>query len=418
MLRVILCRLSFMKIASHLFSILACGAVVFACIPVAFSKQPSHRLFTGPISSFPPVHLAKTTSPPVLTVKNVRMGEHPTYTRVVLDMTGKVTVRKTRDQTRAMITLANSTLSSRAQQAIKSKTLPRAVTISQGPSHTVNITLQLKDILKYTFHTYQDPHRVVVDLFHTPPPPPPPPFRLIIDPGHGGKDPGAIGKGGTREKTIVLQIAKIVRDLVQTRLKAEVFLTRSTDVFLELEERVEFAEKFAEKKEAALFLSIHANSHTRRSIQGVEIYYLGQASDAQAWEVAARENGKLRQFKKGDPAGQFIADKWHEKKIEASRIFAWTTNGKLISVLQKGYPIKDHGVKTAPFHVLSGTMPGILAEIGFISNPTEEKRLQNKAYQRKLAEGIYQGIKQCTQTSKKSSTPSCLLPPDPIEAPG
>jgi len=391
-----------MKIASHLFSILVCGAAVLACIPVAFSKQPSHHLFIDPISSFPPVHLAKTVSPPVLTVKNVRSGEHPTHTRVVLDMTGKVTVRQTRNQTRAVITLANSTLSSRAQQAIKRKTLPRAVTISQGPSHTVNMTLQLEDISKYAFHIYKKPHRVVVDLFR---PPPSPPFRLIIDPGHGGKDPGAIGKGGTQEKTIVLQIAKIVRDLVQTRLKAKVFLTRSTDVFLELKKRVEFAEK----KEADLFLSIHANSHTRRSIQGVEIYHFGKASDPRAWDVAARENGKLRQFEKGDPRGQFIADKWHEKKIEASRNFAWTTNGKLISVLQKGYPIKDHGVKTAPFHVLSGTMPGILAEIGFISNPTEEKRLRNKTYQRKLAEGIYQGIKQCTQTSKQSSTPSCLL---------
>ena len=397
-----------MKIASHLFSILACGAVVFACIPVTFSKQPSPRLFTGPISSFPPVHRAKTASPPVLTVKNVRSGEHPTYTRVVLDMTGKVTVRE--DRTRAMITLANSKLSSRAQQAIKRETFPRAVTISQGPSHTVNITLQLEDISNYTFHIYQNPHRVIVDMFRPPPPPTrpptPPPFRLIIDPGHGGKDPGAIGKDGTREKTIVLQIAKIVRDLVQTRLKAEVFLTRSTDEFLELEKRVQFAEE----KQADLFLSIHANSHTRRSIQGVEIYHFGKASDPRAWDVAARENGKLRQFEKGDPRGQFIADKWNEKKIEASRNFAWTTNGKLISILQKGYPIKDHGVKTALFHVLSGNMPGILAEIGFISNPTEEKRLRNKTYQRKLAEGIYQGIKQCTQTSKKSSTPSCLLP--------
>lgn len=392
-----------MKIASHLFSILTCGAVMFACIPVAFSKHPSQRLFTSPISSFPPVHLAKTASPPVLTVKNVRMGEHPTYTRVVLDLTGKVTVRKTRDQTRAVITLANSKLSSRAQQAIKSKTLPRAVTISQGPSHTVNITLQLKDILKYTFHTYQAPHRVVVDLFHTSPPLPPPLFRLIIDPGHGGKDPGAIGKGGTREKTIVLQIAKIVRDLVQTRLKAEVFLTRSTDEFLELGERVEFAEKFAKKKEAVLFLSIHANSHTSRSIQGVEIYYFGQASDTQAWEVAARENGKLlQQFDKGDQRGKGIVKFMRGPQIDASLNFALTTQETLISVLQKGYPIN---IKTAPFHVLRTFMPGILAEIGFISNPAEEKRLRNKTYQRKLAEGIYQGIKQCTKTPNKF----CLL---------
>lgn len=384
-----------MKIAFHLFSILACGAMMFACIPVAFSKQPSHRLFTGPISSFPPVHLVKTASPPVLTVKNVRSGEHPTYTRVVLDMTGKVTVRE--DRTRAMITLANSKLSSRAQQAIKNKTLPRAVTISQGPSHTVNITLQLKDISNYTFHTYQDPHRVVVDLFHTPPPPP---FRLIIDPGHGGKDPGAIGKtGGTPEKTIVLEIAKILRDLVQTRLKAEVFLTRSTDVFRELEKRVEFAEE----KQADLFLSIHANSHTSQSIQGVEIYYFGQASDTQAWEVAARENGKLlQQFDKGDQRGKGIVKFMRGPQIDASLNFALTTQETLISVLQKDYPIN---IKTAPFHVLRTSWPGILAEIGFISNPTEEKRLRNKTYQRKLAEGIYQGIKQCTKTPNKF----CLL---------
>ncbi len=392
-----------MKIASRLFFILTCGTVVFACIPGAFSKQPSHRMFTSQISPLPPVRLAKTGHPPVLTVKNVRLGAHPTYTRVVLDMTGTVTVRETRDQTRATITLANSRLSSRAQQTIKRKTLPQAMTISQGPSHTVNITLQMEALVTYKLHTYQNPHRVAVDLFDSPSPPP---FRIIIDPGHGGKDPGAIGKDGTREKTIVLQVAKILRDLIQKRLKATVFLTRSTDVFLDLEKRVQFAEE----KHADLFLSIHANSHPKRSIQGVEIYYFGKASDQRAWDVAARENGKLRQFKKGDPLGQFIADKWHEKKIEASRNFAWTTNGRLISVLQNKYPIKDHGVKTAPFHVLSWTsMPGILAEIGFISNPTEEKRLRNNTFQRKLAEGIYQSIKQCTQVLKKSSTPSCLL---------
>ena len=324
-----------------------------------------------------------------MTVNRIRYHNHHAYTRVVLVLTGPVAIKETKGRTKATIALANSRLSSRAQRQIKNTGFPHALAIAPWKTNTVNLTLHMDTLRTYKLLTLQNPNRVVVDLFY-------PQFRLVIDPGHGGKDPGAIGQNGTREKTVVLQVAKILRDLLQKRLKAKVFLTRSKDMFLNLKKRV----KFAEKKKADLFVSIHANSHSRRSIQGVEIYYFGKASDPRSLAVAARENGMP--LKEDDPPWQFIiADKLHDQKIEASRNFAWTTRETLIPALRKNYRVKDHGVKTAPFHVLRSTpMPGILAEIGFISNPTEEKRLRNKTFQRKLAEGIYQSIRRCTQSPK------------------
>ncbi len=379
--------------AIRLSPVLACGAIIFAFVPGAFSEQSAHRVSSGQTSATTPELLAKTDSPSV-TVDRIRYHHHPTYTRVVLVLNGPATINETKGQTRTTIALANSSLSARAQQQIKSKDFPHAIVISPQPAHTVHITLHVETLRMYKLLTLQNPHRVVVDLFS-------PQFRMVIDPGHGGKDPGAIGRDGTKEKTIVLQVAKMLRDILQKRLKAKVFLTRAQDTFLNLKKRV----KFAEEKKADLFVSIHANSHPQRSIQGVEIYYFGKASDPQSLAVAARENGIP--LKEDDPPWQFIiADKLHDQKIEASRNFAWTTRETLIPALQKDYSVKDHGVKTAPFHVLRSTpMPGILAEIGFISNPTEEKRLRNNTFQRKLAEGIYQSIRQCIRSSEAPCLP-------------
>ncbi len=378
-----------MKIRSRLLSVLACGTLVFVSVPGAASEQSSHAAAAGQTASPTPMRLAKTGGPSALTVSRIRYHDHHTYTRVVLVMTGTAAIREITGQTRTTITLANSKLSPRAQRQIKSKDFPRAVAISSGTSQTVNIALPAEAIRTYKLLTLREPHRVVVDLFY-------PQFRMVIDPGHGGKDPGAIGRDGTQEKTIVLQVAKTLRDLLQQHLKAKVFLTRSTDVFLNLKKRV----RFAEERHADLFVSIHANSHPKRSIHGVEIYYFGKAGDARSMAVAARENGI--HLKKNNPVWQLIiADKLHEQKIKVSRNFAWTTRNTLMTALSKDYAVKDHGVKTAPFHVLRSTpIPGILAEIGFLSNPAEEKRLRNTTFQRKLAEGIYHSIRRCTQSSE------------------
>lgn len=382
------------------------------------------------------------SAPSAVTVKNVRHHTHKTYTRIVLDLTGRVAIKETKNRKQATIALHNVRLSQRAQRTIKRKNFPRAIAVSQGRSNTVTLTLNVQALQTYKLLTLQKPNRVVVDLFYAKPSPstvakpkvpssarrqrarpktspvtqpqaadspsrtaaqkgkpassPPVPsfpqnnkvFRVVIDPGHGGKDPGAVGRKGTKEKTINLQIAKHLRDLLQQRLHAKVLLTRSQDVFRDLEDRV----AFANKQEADLFISIHVNSHPKKSVQGVEIYHFGKASDPRALEVAARENGM--KLEDGAPPWQFIiADKLNDQKIEESRDFAWTTRNRLVTTLRKTYKIRDHGVKTAPFYVLRfTTIPGILAEVGFLSNPSEEKRLRNTTFQKKLAEGIYRGI--------------------------
>ena len=380
----------------------------------------------------------RTTS--TATVNNVRYHPHEKYTRVVLDLTRRVKIKENKGQRKAIISLTNVRLSKRARQQIKGQGLPRAIVIAPGDARTVRIVLDLQALRTYRVFTLRQPDRVAVDLFYAPKAPavaakpktgtnkPSKPGRpgqsrvaaspvpsaktpngilVVIDPGHGGRDPGTIGRKGTKEKTIVLQISKYLRDLIQQRHKAKVLLTRSKDMFLDLEDRVKFANKkkldwcgkdmganveAKKKSRTCLFISIHVNSHPRKSVKGLEVYHFGKASDPRALQVAARENGM--RLESDTPPWQFIiTDSLNDHKIKESQTFAEATNDTLVSTLRRHYKIKDHGVKTAPFYVLRfTTMPSILAEVGFVSNAIEEKRLRTKTFQKKLAEGIYQGI--------------------------
>ncbi len=372
-----------------------------------------------------------------LLIKKVRHHAHKKFTRVVLDVTGRVALKKSKDQRNATISLPHVKLSQRARQQIKRKNFPRAIAISSQDPQTVSIVLDLQALRRYRVLTLRHPDRVVVDLYYArkmpeatakPETPTSKPSKatprqaaqpdrspskhskdvlIVIDPGHGGRDPGAIGRKGTKEKTLVLQISKYLRDLIQQRHKATVLLTRSKDVFLDLEKRVQFANKkklewcgkdmgtnvdVKKMSRICLFISIHVNSHPQKSIHGLEVYHFGKASDPRALEVAARENGM--KLESDTPPWQFIiTDSLNDHKIKQSRTFAETTSKKLISTLRKHHKIKNHGIKTAPFYVLRfTTMPSILAEVGFISNSKEEKRLETKTFQKRLAEGIYQGI--------------------------
>ena len=384
---------------------------------------------------------AARSAPSSVIIEDIRHHAHATYTRVVLDLSGRVGIKETTSQRRVTILLSNVRLSQNAQRVLKRKTFPRAIAVSQGPSRTVVLTLKKEAIRTYRLTTFQKPNRVAVDLYYdndakkdspatvtTPSPAPqrvPKPetpvtqskpadrpsrkaVTVVIDPGHGGKDPGAIGRKGTREKTITLQIAKRLRDLLQKRLHAKVLLTRSKDVFRNLDDRV----AFAKDNKADLFLSIHVNSHPKQSIRGIEIYHFGKESDPRALAVAARENG----MKLGDdapPWHSILAEKMLDHEIEESRNFAWTAKSKLIPTLQKHYTIKDHGVKKAPFYVLrftSTSMPSILAELGFLSNPREEERLRNDTFQKTLAEGMYQGIHAYVTKSRARQTAPLLEP--------
>src|SRR3989449_855482 len=212
---------------------------------------------------------------------------------------------------------------------------------------------------------------------------------IVLDPGHGGKDPGAIGPGGLTEKEVVLDVARHLRDLLQDRLGKKVLLTRDKDAFVELDDRA----KFANRHKADLFVSIHINSHPRRATHGIEMYHFGIASDRRAMEVAARENGDNI-----DHARDFLdmikADLALSKRIEESQNLAWETKLALVNHVGAHYFLEDLGVKTAPFYVLRYTaMPSILVELAFISNPIEERRLRQPDFREKVAEGLFEGIR-------------------------
>jgi len=178
-----------------------------------------------------------------------------------------------------------------------------------------------------------------------------------------------------------------------------VLMTRDTDVFVELEERA----KFANRHEADLFVSIHVNSHPSRSVKGIEIYHFGEAKDQRALEVAARENGTPLSST-GVGWEYLVADLLTTKKIEESLELAWTAKESLVTYMNGRYTVTDHGVKTAPFYVLRYTsMPSILAEIAYISNPAEEVLLRKNIFVRDVAESLLNGVKSFLATDKPAA---------------
>ncbi len=211
--------------------------------------------------------------------------------------------------------------------------------------------------------------------------------KIVIDAGHGGKDPGAIGPGGVLEKDLTLAISKALAR--RLRLEGfEVYLTRDSDVFLELEERT----AFANKKRADLFVSIHINSHNNKSVQGIETYFLNLTTDASAIEVAARENATTS--RSISDLQLIINDLMLNSKINESSRFASSVHKCVMSsVVNTGYHGRDLGVKQAPFYVLLGAqMPSILCELGFISNGADLSLLQCESHQATLIDGIAKGI--------------------------
>jgi N-acetylmuramoyl-L-alanine amidase len=212
--------------------------------------------------------------------------------------------------------------------------------------------------------------------------------KIVIDPGHGGHDTGTIGPNGLLEKDLVLDVSKRLAKLLESRLGAEVVFTRRDDTFIPLETRT----SIANQEQADLFVSVHANSSHDRDARGVETYYLNFTSSPEALEVAARENAASdKSIHELQDLVKKIALK---EKIEESREFASDVQESLHSGLATKSPgVRDRGVKKAPFVVLIGAnMPSILAEISFLSNPGDEKRLKTPDYRQRIAESLYRGV--------------------------
>jgi N-acetylmuramoyl-L-alanine amidase len=361
-------------------------------------------------------------------VHDIRVRNYPNFLRLVLDLQRSVTFTQSRQgNERVIIELQNSFLGRELMSKLSDKELPEEVTIAQPHPRSVTISLNLGTIRDYRLLPLTRPNRLVLDLYgRTPDPqsigmtesPPSPPSEtpapakpangkasrgeiktIVIDPGHGGKDPGAIGHGRSAEKDVTLRVALLLREMLAKQLGKRVALTREKDVFVDLEDRA----KYANALNADLFISIHVNSHPQRATRGVEIYHFGEATDRRALEVAARENGTpIKEV--GVGWEYLVADLLTTKKAQESLELAWTTKEAMINHLDDHYDVVDHGVKTAPFYVLRYTaMPSILAEIAFISNPSEERLMQSEAYLGRMAEAIFDGVRAFIQPVQTAS---------------
>ncbi|MCI0484007.1 MAG: N-acetylmuramoyl-L-alanine amidase [candidate division NC10 bacterium] len=356
---------------------------------------------------------------------NLRLLRHhayPDYTRLVIEALTPLSFRVQEDN--------KTQLSLRIEGGILSPMLSEAVRINDGVVEMVEpaqgegeaIFRIHRDAFAGLARTFalNNPDRIVVDLYRAKaavaqPPPETPPARpsppapsppapsptpsappvtglrtIVIDPGHGGRDTGAIGPNGLQEKDVVLDIGLRLRRLIQERLRIRVVMTRTEDVFVPLEERT----AIANRAKADFFISIHVNAAHRSKAQGFETYFLSrEPSDSSARASAIRENlsvnlGGLRP-KEEDALRAILWDMANTLYLKESSELAQIFLDELDKILK----VDNRGVKSAPFFVLMGAaMPAVLLEVAFISNPQEEKNLQAQGYKDRVAEALYAGI--------------------------
>jgi len=347
---------------------------------------------------------------------NLRLLRHhayPDHTRIVIEALAPLNFRLQEDD--------KARLSLRIEGGILSPMLSEAVRINDGLITMVEPTQgQGEAIFRISRDSFggltrtfalTNPDRIVVDLYgpesgiNRPPataqpastqaqaPSLSPPAGLetiVIDPGHGGRDTGAVGPKGLREKDVVLDIALRLRRLIQKRLGIRVVMTRTEDVFVPLEERT----AIANRAKADFFISIHVNAAPRSRARGFETYFLSrEPSDSEARASAIRENlsvnlGGLKP-REEDALRAILWDMANTLYLKESSELAQI----LLEEIDKILRVNNRGVKSAPFFVLMGAaMPAVLTEVAFISNPKEESKLQAEQYKERVAEALYAGV--------------------------
>lgn len=412
------------------------------------SKRDSSKLLK---SSSPP---EKGPQPSLLAdLKKVLHIEPVTgedYTRVIIDLNGNfeyqanLLPRTEEAPPRLYVDIFPAVLDDKLERAIdlQNKHLQR-VRVGQFDRQTVRIVLDLRSLTDYKFFKLKEPYQLIIDLLgkerskaeskpqklakvkkpmerpqakeeKKPPADNETKYinlarqlglgvkRIMLDAGHGGDDPGALGPNGLKEKDITLKLAKMVGSKLVERLGVEVIYTRSSDIFIPLAKRP----ALANSQKADLFVSIHLNASPDPHAKGIETYYLNFTTDPEAMRVAALEN---RANDKGladlqDLVKAVIAN----TKLNESRTLAEKVQRELVRHLSLYYPdVEDRGVKYAPFLVLVGTrMPAVLVEADFITNPISAKRLIQEEHLDRLAEGIAKGIEVYIQSLKLSGLES------------
>ena len=362
-------------------------------------------------------------------VQDIRHWSTPNYTRVVIDLDEPVKYSshllkkdpKLKKPRRLYLDLEGTRVSSEIESSIPIKDgLLQRARAGQYTNDKVRVVLDIDSINRHKIFPLYDPFRIVVDVRgdeneedknptvvkkrsarkgirrQKEPDPSVSLARqlglnvktIVIDPGHGGKDPGTFTKGGRMEKDIVLDIAKILAPRLEERLGCKVILTRDEDVFLSLEKRT----AFANVNKADLFISLHVNANDVRGVHGVETYFLNMATDKRAVMLAAAENATSE--KNISDLQKILNELMLNTKITESSKLAHEVQDGITGHMEKTrINVKDLGVKQAPFYVLIGAeMPAVLVEVGFITNPTEKRHLGSKKYLTDLADGIAFGI--------------------------
>jgi N-acetylmuramoyl-L-alanine amidase len=376
----------------------------------------------------------------VVKVTDLRFWSNPNYTRVVIDVDQETSyyhhlLKKDpslNKPQRLYVDLSKTRLGEHIRKSIPiHDDLLINARAGQYTKESVRVVVDIKSFETYKIFSLKDPFRIVIDVWGTktaeasgvPGPTdtlkkggkiPPGSLakqlalgvrRVVIDPGHGGKDYGAPGYlKGVHEKRVSLEIARRLSKQIKSELGLEVILTRSGDRYLTLEERT----AIANTKSADMFISIHTNASRDRRAYGIETYYLNLATDEEAIRVAAMENATST--KNISDLQKILYDLMQNAKInESSRLAAYVQSATVQHLKSRSYSrIKSKGVKQAPFYVLLGAqMPSILIETSFISNSRECKRLLDPKYQVRLVEGIVQGIRNYI----KATSPTALLKP-------
>lgn len=357
-----------------------------------------------------PVLKRKTIIKNLKQINNIRYWSTSDYTRVAIDLDDQVSfkehlLKKDPDinkPKRLYIDIFQSRLGSDLQDPIPIMDgLLRYVRAGQYREDTVRVVLDIESLKEYKVFYLLNPFRIVIDVIgahgKNEKDPGRPSLtqqlglgvrRIVLDAGHGGKDCGAIGVNGLKEKDVVLEVAKKVKQKIGKQLSCEVILTRDEDIFLPLEERT----AIANTRECDLFISIHANAAPNKEARGIETYFLNLATDENAMQVAARENATSA--KNISDLQKILNDLMLNCKINESCRLAEDIQSLLAGRLSKKYGgVNNLGVKQAPFFVLIGAqMPSVLVEISFLSNPLEAGRLKDEGYLDHIAEHLADGI--------------------------
>ncbi len=342
--------------------------------------------------------------PGKIEVKNIRYWSTPDYTRVVIDLSEPVEFSKNRilNPDRLYFDLMNTMIAKEVKTILPvGDGILKVVRAGQFKTDTVRVVLDLEEIADFNAFVLENPARFVIDVYGKEKVKKPDTViakrRIVIDAGHGGHDPGAVGLQRLYEKNVVLDIALKLRKILSSDPLNEVFLTRETDVFIPLEERT----VIANKKNADFFVSIHANASPGRQARGIETYLLNWTDNEEANKVAARENQiSLKKMKamnrkmQMDDLDMIKSDLLRQNKRDESIKLAHYIQKSMVSTLNNGNKdTLDLGVKQALFYVLFGArMPSVLVEVSFISNPEEEKLLSKDSYRKQIAEAIAEGL--------------------------